>query len=421
MAQKLIILFFLLLSTTFTNAQRTLQYNPSKHSIKNHPQILEVNVITDFGAKPNDATNDTRAFNAAADFINERGGRVKLIIPKGQYIIGEQVHQKDNTYYYVGRNIIGLNGVDQVQIQGQNGAVLKFDVGFKFGSFDTRTGSSTNNSWDCSVKKRNVSGQRATLGSVIDLYDCSNVTVSNLVLDGNFYPNTLNNMNSFDVRGVTNKNSRYQSNKINLGGAFGDCSIQLIHTGVRIVRSGNIEVRNVTSKRFGLDGIYIANEDNNPNQKNVVIQDCEIDYNARTGIAITGGNDIRIINNRIQNTGRLVFTATGTGIDIEAQGKSRSSVIKVKNLLIQGNHFFRNTSGEIINLYGNGSDQVQIVNNTFEDVTRALHLNTSKNTNYTIENNTFNGRRRIFINNKQTSPTQLNSKKIKNIRSNKNK
>lgn len=380
-------------------------------------KLIEKNIITDFGATPNDRTNDSKAFMAASDFINANGGNVRLVIPKGLYIIGEQIILKNKHYFAAGAKIINIENSNNVQIVGEKGTILRYDVGFYYGSFNPKTMKSTNKLWDCKPKN-NTTSERATLGFAIQISNSQNVTIDNIVLDGNIYPETVNNMNNFQLTANIGKynttNNNFNRNKINFGGGYSNCGIQLMHYGIYIIKSGNVSVKNSTIKRFATDGIYVWNSHLDKNQKNILISNNIIRCNARTGIALTGGDNITIQNNIIDSTGRVMFFSTGTGIDIEAQGSINGVKVLVTNVQINLNNFTWNSAAEILTRFGNGSQNVTIANNTFNGLKRSLYLSSNKikNSNFTISNNKFFGAKKIFIDDKLYSPANLNT--IKN-------
>ncbi len=117
------------------------------------------------------------------------------------------------------------------------------------------------------------------------------------MLDGNMYPG-----------------------KMNIGGAGGKEGIQAPHYGIWIGNSGNITIKNVTTQRFGLDGVYIHNRDNTWYDKNIVIDSLLSDYNGRQGISITSGDSILITNSKFNNTHQgILQNPPGAGVDIEME------------------------------------------------------------------------------------------------------
>src|SRR5205809_3137670 len=61
--------------------------------------IIVINLYQ-FGSSGKGKINDHDAFRKAAEFINKRGGYVKLILPKGTYILGKQFKGYNQTNYF---------------------------------------------------------------------------------------------------------------------------------------------------------------------------------------------------------------------------------------------------------------------------------------------------------------------------------
>ncbi len=118
------------------------------------------------------------------------------------------------------------------------------------------------------------------------------------------------------------------------------------------------------------------------NPKNVTIKNNDIDHNRRQGIT-AGGEDVKILNNTIQNTRG---TDPQAGIDIEP------GHFPATNHLIKGNTFLDNKI-QIVLAYG---ENVTIDDNYFEqtDVVKGgvgLHIHKAYRGSKIITNNTFNG------------------------------
>ncbi|KAA0991304.1 glycosyl hydrolase family 28-related protein [Dyadobacter aurulentus] len=417
----LIIIFFLQSCNFNANAQRrVLAFDSTKHSLKVKKSVILLNIQKDFGATPNDKTNDHAAFQAAADFINKRKGHCKLLIPKGTYIVGKQDLLKNNAYLYRGSDVLQILNCNNVKIAGEPGTILKYDVGFRFGSFNPADGLSTNITMDCTPKTKTSADRRADLGRCIVLVNSANIQIDNVVLDGNFYAETLNNMNSFKLKCIESKNSAFMADKINIGGGYGDCNIQLAHYGIFVLKSGNVTISNSTTKRFGTDGIQIANSHELPAEKNIKIVNCVVDFNARTGIALTGGDKIDVINTSITNTGGCVYASTGTGVDIEAQRDDKKQEKLVTNVNFNNCKFKNNSSGEILAKFGLGSSDVTFENCNIHSSTRAVNVG-RKNVGYRFINNKIGGNKVILLDDQKVDASDRNhtidASKIKTSRS----
>ncbi|MCF0053978.1 right-handed parallel beta-helix repeat-containing protein [Dyadobacter sp. LJ53] len=394
------LIFLQLFNSTGYAQRKVLSYDSLKHSSRVSKAIIKLNIQKDFGAIPNDTINDHAAFQAASDFINRRKGNCELIIPTGTYIVGKQEKLKNRDYFYRGSDVIQIINATNVTIKGETGAKLKYDVGLRFGTFEPTDGSSTNITMDCTVKTKTTSNKRADLGRCIVVAGSRNVIVENLELDGNFYSETLNNMNTYNVKCTDKKSAAFDPKKINIGGGYGDCGIQLAHYGVFISHSGDVVIRKVTAERFGLDGIQVANSHTEPAQKNVKIIQCNLDFNARTALALTGGDQIEITGTSLTNTGRCIYASTGTGVDIEAQLDAKRKEKLVTNVKFTNCKFSNNSSGEILAKFGLGSSNITFEGCDIKSSTRAINLG-RKNTGYKFVNNRISGTKIILLEGKK--------------------
>ncbi|GGC09436.1 right-handed parallel beta-helix repeat-containing protein [Dyadobacter sediminis] len=389
-----------LLSTDVYSQRKVLSYDSTRHSSRVSKTIMKLNIQKDFGAIPNDTINDHAAFQAASDFINRRKGYCELIIPAGKYIVGKQEKLGNRDYYYRGIDVIQIINAKNVKIRGEVGSLLKYDTGFRFGTFNPQDGSSTDITMECTPKTKTTSDKRADLGRCILIVNSSNVTVENLELDGNFYSETLNNMNTYKIKCMDEKSPAFNPKKINVGGGYGDCGIQLAHYGVLVSHSGNVTLRKVTVQRFGLDGMQIANSHSEPGQKNIKIIQCKLDFNARTALALTGGDKMEITGTSLTNTGRCLYAATGTGVDIEAEVDAKRKEKLVTNVKFTNCSFSNNSSGEILAKFGLGSSNVTFEGCDIKSSSRAINLG-RKNTGYRFVNNKISGSKIVIVEDKQ--------------------
>ena len=84
-------------------------------------QTYIVKDIKSFGAKGDGKTNDQAAFKMASEFFNNRGGNGKLIIPKGIYIVGNQVFTGGqlNKPAYQGEDVLHFTNIKNFSIEGE--------------------------------------------------------------------------------------------------------------------------------------------------------------------------------------------------------------------------------------------------------------------------------------------------------------
>lgn len=266
-------------------------------------QRYVIKSIKEFGAKGDGHSNDQEAFRKASAYFNARKGNGKLLIPKAVYIIGRQKFTgRDSTYSfsYTGENSIDLKGCDNMIIEGKPGAVLKYDKGFRIGTFIPATG----NSFKHNLKDININNNyrryQSSVGISINLTECSNIKVTGLKLDGNI-------------------------NDFIFGGNWGDGrnAFEMIHYGIYLIDSRKISISKCNIEKYACDGIYIANRGKQVNTFKITIDKCKVNFCGRNGLSWLGGEDIRVTNSEFSNSGQgLVHESPAAGIDIEVENFS---------------------------------------------------------------------------------------------------
>ncbi len=281
--------------------------------------------IKSFGAKGNGITNDHDAFIKAAEFFNKRGGNGKLLIPKGLYLVGKQVFNKNTKAkpVYEGQDLLHLRKVNNFTIEGSLGNLIKYKDSMRFGAFEPATG------------KAHLHGSnyfvdppfKAQPGIAITIDSSSNVRIINVNLHGN-------------------------AQNLSKGGVYGDVGIQLEHTGIYISNSKNVTVDKVSVVHFGLDGITIANAPSkNTELDGMIVTNSRFEYNGRQGLSWTGGNDLTVSNSKFNHTGMgSLYSPPGAGVDIEAE------VGPVKNGKFENCEFINNKGCGLVAHSGTSSD-----------------------------------------------------------------
>ena len=287
-----------------------------------HSQTYVVKNIQSFGAKGNDKTSDQDAFKKAADFFNDRGGNGMLVIPKGTYIIGRQVFTGGqlNKPAYQGEDVIHLTRIRNFSIEGTAGAILKYTKGMRMGSFSPITGKENNNG------NNFVNLAYAAIpGTCILIDNCTDVTITNLELDGN------------------NQN-------IILGGVYGDVGRQVPHTGIFILNSKKISVDNINAHHFGLDGMVVSNiKSDTPDS--IQLANSIFEYNSRQGLSWVGGNQLYVKNCKFNHMGKGKFSSSpGAGVDVEAE------VGPVRNGIFENCEFVDNNGNGFVADSGDSGD-----------------------------------------------------------------
>jgi hypothetical protein len=238
--------------------------------------------IKKFGAKGDGKTNDHLAFQKASEYINKAGKNIKLIIPKGKYIVG--VQNPSTTVYLAGSTALAISNCSNIIIEGNKAAKIIYADGLRFGSFDPDTKQAFKPSGE--FYDRRYSAQ---IGNCISIDKCNNIVVKNFIADGNL-------------------------DKLDIGGAYGDKGIQLPHYGLYISNSAGIKIENCEFNRFACDGavIYGSEGFNLINSK--------FEYNGRQGLSWVGGKKLRAINCSFSYTGSgKLSSSPGAGVDIECE------------------------------------------------------------------------------------------------------
>ncbi|PSK89302.1 right-handed parallel beta-helix repeat-containing protein [Taibaiella chishuiensis] len=291
---KRIVLLAILSVVCMSSYGQPLQFNPNNPAHTDTSTIMVLNIKTDFGALGNNVTNDQDAFEAASEFINARKGYCQLIIPAGTYRVGKQT--PGLFYYLTGRDVLKIMNCTNVSITGNGSPVIQYADNLRYGYFDPITGSPTNpiDHWIDAYTW-------ATPGNCIYIYNSNGgdgrIRISGLTLDGNMY-----------------------GGKVVIGGSLVPINIQIEHFGIFLHGAGKVTIENVTTRRFGLDGIIIRNNPDNPAHRDVVVNNCLSEYNGRLGISVIGGRDVTLNNSSFNNSGMgIIASAPCAGIDIEAE------------------------------------------------------------------------------------------------------
>ena len=162
-------------------------------------------------------------------------------------------------------------------------------------------------------------------GTCILIDNCTDVTITNLELDGN--------------------NQKYL-----LGGVYGDVGRQVPHTGIFILNSKKISVDNINAHHFGLDGIIISNKKSSVSDS-IRLTNSIFEYNSRQGLSWVGGNQLYVKNCKFNHTGKGKFSSSpGAGVDVEAE------VGPVRNGIFENCEFVDNTGSGLVADSGNSGD-----------------------------------------------------------------
>ena len=282
--------------------------------------------IKSFGASGDGESNDQAAFEKAADYFNKRGGNGKLIISRGTYIVGEQSFTKglQNKPAYTGKDVMDLKNIDNFKIEGEEGSILKYAPGLRYGAFSPTTGEVYNHGNNYFVKRAYL----ATIGYCILIENSTNIIISGVTMDGN-------------------------NGNLILGGIFGDMGRQIPHTGIYISNSRNIRIDKASIHHFGLDAISVANKQTKESSAldSITISNSTFEYNSRQGLSWVGGNQLYVKDCKFNHTGKGKFSSPpGAGVDIEAE------VGPVRNGVFENCEFIDNTGCGLVADSGNSGD-----------------------------------------------------------------
>ncbi|MBK7762522.1 MAG: right-handed parallel beta-helix repeat-containing protein [Bacteroidetes bacterium] len=293
-----------------------------------HSNAIITKSIKDFGAKGNGIINDQAAFEKAAAFIQKNGGNVKLLIPKGVYMVGKQIRSNTPNRYLIETNVFSLSNCNNVLIQATGKASIKYVNNLKFGTFNPENGAKLVPEklpfYDMS--------KTAQLGCLFMFQNCNNIQVSGFEADGN------------NLRTI-------------IGGSYGDKGIQLWHYGIHLTNCKQVLISNMNVHHFCLDGILVKNPWNM--NCNVKIMNSIFDYNGRQGLSWVGGRGLQAVNCSFSHTGKAnIYSSPGAGVDIEAEDA------EIKEGVFEKCKFFNNTGAGLLASDGK-SEQLKFVDCTF--------------------------------------------------------
>jgi hypothetical protein len=249
-----------------------------------------VDLVADCEATGDGMTNDTRAFQRAAELLVHGG---TLVIPPGTYIVGKQdpkAQPTDPGAFYKPQPIFKLANVPCLVIRG-NGATIKLDSGLHYGGFDE-----AGNPIDVDGRDQ---AKAAHIGRVFDLLECSNVVIENLEIDGNLGGHIL-------------------------GGQWGDVDRQTLATGLGFDRCDNVTVTDVHVHHHALDGITVLHTNTKPaGPKPHAFLRVNAELNGRQALSWISGWGLSCTDCKFNHTGRgtnggaVLSSSPRAGLDIE--------------------------------------------------------------------------------------------------------
>lgn len=264
-------------------------------SLSVHAQSFVVRDIKSFGARGDGRTNDHAAFQKAAEFFNKRKGNGKLIISKGNYLVGRQTFVKNPTgarSVYEGQHLLDFWNLTNFTLQGTTQSVITYIRGLRYGAFDPQTGKPYEHGNNYFVNGLYA----AYVGNAVQFNESSNITITQLELNG------------------SNQSLIY-------GGVYGDKGRQLQHIGICLIKTRLVNITNVKAHHFGMDGIIIANVPHpDGREDSITISRSAFEYNGRQGMSWIGGKGLTVKDCKFNFTGRgKTMSPPGAGVDIEAE------------------------------------------------------------------------------------------------------
>ncbi len=189
-----------------------------------------------------------------------------------------------------------------VEVTGVGSPKIQYVDGLKYGFFNPDTDLPINGVY---LPTDTLRPYAAAIGDMIRVSVAEDISINNLILDGNLYPG-----------------------KMNIGGhdpipeSF--TGIQEAYSGIGIYFARGVNIDQVTAQRFGLDGILIQDVKHNdpfPKTGKVYIADFKSDFNGRQGASFVWSDSIFVSNSSFTNTGMGEITYSGLqgGVDIEPE------------------------------------------------------------------------------------------------------
>ena len=257
-------------------------------------------LVKDFKAKADDKTDNYHAFAKAAETISKAGGG-QLNIPKGKYYIaaykitgGQKKNDIDDIIFKNCKNLIITGNNSVIRVNGKAYRNRDFQIsGLPYHYAYNNT--------VCPFK----------------LVNCKNVLLKDITLYGEV------------------DKMRKQEGVVE-GESYG---VFISDDEPKDV-SSKIVLQNITAHHFAADGLLIRS-----NGEDITIINCNSHHNARQGLSIVKGSNIRVLNSSFDstgNTGAYGWHAPGAGIDVENEfGPGKLKNVLIRNCSLRGNNGFQ--------------------------------------------------------------------------------
>ncbi len=256
-------------------------------------------LVKDFKAVPDNKTDNYLAFVKAAETISSAGGG-QLNIPKGNYYIAAYKTAEVNKLY-TADDIIFKN-CNNLTIIGNN-AVIRVN-----GSFTRKD--------DYQLPGVPYTYSHNNTVCVFKLMNCKNVLLKDITLYGEVDKMRKGNVVEGESYGVNISD---------------DEPAQV---------SSKIVLEHVTTHHFAADGLLIKS-----NGEDILVNNCNSYKNARQGLSIVKGRNIKVLNSSFDSTGvtgAYGWHAPGAGIDVENEfGAGKLTDVLIRNCNMRGNNGFQ--------------------------------------------------------------------------------
>jgi hypothetical protein len=284
----------------------------------------------DFGAVGDGATNDTDAFIALSDAINDAGSCVVDLTPGATYLVGKQSlagtsYNADmgvSSWYLKPHPILFLNNCDGVTIR-FNGAKLKCVAGLKFGGFNPTTGVALGS---ITVDPTKVA---SPFGWMIYVANSTNVSISGGTIDGNL--------------------AHYVA-----GGQYGDTGWQIACHAIEVNTCRQVTISDMILTDCGTDGLVIASpglDDASPDSA-IAVTRVRSEYNGRNNCSLVGGKGIAFRDCSFNYSGGRggIISNPSAGFDVEAESAL------VRKIRFDNCEFSTNYNAGLVADSGDGAD-----------------------------------------------------------------
>jgi hypothetical protein len=269
-------------------------------SLPAYSQKIKIyDLVKDFKAVPDNKTDNYLAFVKAAETLSRAGGG-QLNIPKGNYYIAAYKTAVVNKLY-TARDIVFINCNNLIIIG--NNSVIRVNGNFTRKSDYQLPGLSNNYSYNNTV-------------CPFKIMNCKNVLLKDITLNGEV--------------------DKMRKGQVVEGESYG----VFISDDEPGQVSSKVVIQNVTTHHFAADGLLIKS-----NGEDILINKCNSYKNARQGLSIVKGKNIKVLNSSFDSTGvtgGYGWHAPGAGIDVENEfGPGLLSNVLIRNCTMRGNNGFQ--------------------------------------------------------------------------------